>query len=782
MTDCSRRFVTCIVLGWGILKNRYLFWFCVSFVITTQLSAYCTNTLTFLCVLITVASLTVLALSKNGFKVAAVLVVAAMCLSVIWHNFYVESKKFPRELLHSKDEMTFEVLSYSERTSNGKGIGVTAGFKSGEEKYRAKLYVSDTQIKLLPGDFISLTPHFSELRNAESFAEETYYKARYIDAICFADDITLLPENKRGSIKYLPQFLAEKFKSKTEELFGEEAASFLKALILSDKDGLSEQTERDLRATGLSHTVSVSGFHISFIVGLLLLITKNRYLKLLFIPIIFLFAFMVGAPSSALRAVIMQTLLIISAIEKREYDSLTSLSFAGFVLVVINPYCATDLGFILSFLSSFGIIFLHNKLMGIFRPLLDKFSGKGKRTVYGLLSVLSVSLSATIFTAPILAYSFNYISLISPISNTVLNPFITLVFSLGIIVILLGFVYFPLARALAFILEAIIGVVMNTIRAMAKIPFSEVVVNNPSVVIFICLICLILIYSIYVGSKKIRPAVTALTVAVSLATLFVSFVVGYRDTGKEGFRVDVLDVGQGQCIVITKEDACAVVDCGGDKDAGSIAISHILKNGISDIDALVLTHGHADHTNGARSLVKTVATDKIYMPAADRENAQFIKICEDASDDCETVFLEESARVDVDGIDLEILTLPEANSEQENGLVIIVHDGEYELLITGDIPATCEKLILDKLPDCESYIVGHHGSKSSSSQALLNKALPELCVVSVGIDNGYGHPSPDTLTRIDGIGATVARTDISGTLTFYSREDRKQNDDQGIQD
>lgn len=782
MTDCSRRFVTCVVLGWGILKNRYLFWFCVSFVITAQISAYCTDTLTFLAVLIGVAALSVFALSKNGFKVAAILVVSAMCLSVIWQNFYVESEKFPRDLLLARDEMTFEVLSYSERTSNGKGIGVTAGFESGEVNYRAKLYIPETQIELSPGDFISLIPRFSELENSETFAEKTYYKARYIDVICFADDIKVLPESKKGSIRYLPQFLANEFKNKTDELFGKESASFLKALILSDKDGLSEQTERDLRATGLSHTVSVSGFHISFIVGLLLLIIKNRYLKLLFIPIIFIFALMVGAPSSALRAVIMQTLLILSAIEKREYDPLTSLSFAGFVLVLINPYCATDLGFVLSFLSSFGIIFMHDKFMGIFSPLLDKFSGRWKKLVFGILSVISVSLSATIFTAPVLAYSFNYISLISPASNTILNPFITLIFSLGIIVILLGFIYFPLARALAFVLEALIGFIMNTIRAMAKIPFSEIVVNNPSVVIFICLICLILIYSISVGRKKIRPTVVALTVAVSLCALFASFIVGYHDTVNEGFRVDVLDVGQGQCIVITAEDACAVVDCGGDKDAANIAISHILKNGISDIDALVLTHGHADHTNGARNLVKTITTDKIYMPAADRENAQFIKICEGASENCETVFLEESVRVDIDGIDLEILTLPEVNSEQENGLVILARDGEYELLITGDIPATTEKLILDKLPDCESYIVGHHGSKSSSSQALLNKALPELCVVSAGIDNEYGHPSPDTLARIDGIGAKLARTDISGTLTFYSREDKKQNDDQGIQD
>ena len=90
-------------------------------------------------------------------------------------------------------------------------------------------------------------------------------------------------------------------------------------------------------------------------------------------------------------------------------------------------------------------------------------------------------------------------------------------------------------------------------------------------------------------------------------------------------------------------------------------------------------------------------------------------------------------------------------------------------ITTGPRTKKLEKTISGKIPDCESYIVGHHGSKSSSSQALLNKALPELCIISVGEGNSYGHPSGETIDKLRRIGAEIKRTDLDGTITVYSR-------------
>ena len=133
------------------------------------------------------------------------------------------------------------------------------------------------------------------------------------------------------------------------------------------------------------------------------------------------------------------------------------------------------------------------------------------------------------------------------------------------------------------------------------------------------------------------------------------------------------------------------------------------------------------------------------------------------------VFVEEDMKLSLSDMEISILTLPEGKDENENGLVVVISDGEYDLLITGDIPSELEELIVPRVPDCESFVLGHHGSKTSSSQELINKALPELCLISVGEGNSYGHPSSDTIARIEKLGAEIHRTDIEGSLTFYSR-------------
>ena len=714
-------------------------------------------------------AIAVCVLCFKHYKVAACLVVLATFLSVLWYNFYIFRDETPRELLSGEHKITAEVTSYSKESSSGSGTNVDVKFDFEGRTFRSRLFINSAERELSPGEVILVCAEFKDYENTEFFVGKTYYKSRYIDIFGFAEELTVISENTGFNVRYLPQYLAEKFKKMTDRLFSGETAEFLKSLILSDKSGLSDEFKEDLRATGLSHAVSVSGFHISFLVGFFLIFTKNRYLKLFAIPAVFLFALMVGAPQSALRAAIMQSLLLVSSVQKREYDSLTALSFAAFLLVFINPYCATDVGFVLSFLSTFGIIVLHKKTFAFCMTLLGDYNGRFRKVATAFLAVASVSVSATLFTIPVLSVSFNYISIIGPVSNALLNFFITSAFISGILVVLIGFVCFPVAKGVAVVLEAVVVFLMNTIKAMSKIPFSEAFVGEANVVFFACFLCFLIIFAIISGRNKIRFSVLLGVMGFSVVALMLAGTIKPIEEN-DGIRFDVLDVGQGQCVFVTYNDACIVVDCGGDKEADDIAISHVLHNRIKDIDAMILTHAHSDHSNGAEYLIDTIRTDKIYMPATDKYNSAFIKILNNSDENCETIFVENDMTLDVGGIAIELLTLPHGNEENENGLVVIVRDGDYELLITGDIPSDSEKLILDKLPDCESYIVGHHGSKSSSSQALLNRVLPELCVISVGAGNTYGHPSSAVLKRMENIGTNIARTDVDGTVTFYSRQ------------
>lgn len=707
----------------------------------------------------------VFVLSKKGAKISAALVVIGIAFSIIWQSVYFSNDKIESKFLEREVQLKGTVVSFVEETSTG---GSSFRVKiSGEPDVRLIVYTSELSEELMPGDIVNFCATVYEYDNRNGFAEKTYYKSRYIDARAYADKVERIGTVPYAKFRFVHEYLSRSLKERLDVLFEDSSGAFIKSLVFGDTSDLANDFREDLRRSGLSHAVSVSGMHISFLVAFVLLFTKNRYLKLLAIPLMFLFAFMVGAPQSALRAVIMQSLVLLSSVAKREYDSLTSLSFAAFVLAFVNPYCVTDVGFLLSFSATLGIVLLYKPLFDGFLCIGKKLSGIPKKLFQSFSTILSVTIAAMLFTTPIAAYLFNSFSLIAPLSNTLLNFVIMLIFMGAFAVILLSFIYLPIAKGAAVVLEMLTGFVTKMIKMLSNISFAEMFTGDMFVMLTVAFLCFVAVYAILAGKKKIRrwfAIAIAVVVIIAVPALRLSF----SEKTHEGVRFDVLDVGQGQCVVVTCGDECAVIDCGGEDGAENTAISHLLLRGITDIDALVLTHGHADHANGAQYLIETIDTKTVYMPASDKNNATFIRVSEYLGED-EAIFVEEDTTINLSGMEISILTLPEGKDENENGLVVIVRDGDYELLITGDIPDKLEKHILDRVPDCESYILGHHGSKTSSSQALLNKSLPELCLISVGEGNSYGHPNEATLSRIEKLGSKVHRTDVEGTLTFYSR-------------
>ncbi len=729
------------------------------------MSAVCESFLVAALSIVAFAVLSVFLLSRKGAKISAALVVSGIVFSLIWQSVYFSKDKIDSSLLGHEVELNATVVSFSDETSTG---GSSFRVKvSGESDLRLIVYTSKLDEEIFPGDIVKFRATIYEYENRDDFAEKTYYKSRYIDARAYTDKVERVGNVSNAKFKYVYEYISHSLKARVDLLFDDSSAAFIKSLVFGDTSDLSDDFKEELRRSGLSHVVSVSGMHISFLVAFVLLFTKNRYLKLIAIPLMFLFAFMVGAPQSALRAVIMQSLVLFSSVVKREYDSLTSLSFAAFILAFVNPYCVTDVGFLLSFSATLGIVLLY-------KPLFDSLSCFGrnlpgilKKLFFSFVAILSVTISAMLFTTPITAYLFNSFSLIAPLSNLLLNFVIMLIFMGGIAVLFVSLIYLPFGEGAATVLEAITHFVTRIIKTLSNISFAEVFTGSPLVILTVSFLCFVAIYAILAGKKKIRrwfALISALVVIVTVPLL--SFIIPKDE--REGVRFDVLDVGQGQRIVVTCGDECAVIDCGGDEHADNVAISHLLSRGITDIDALILTHGHADHVNGALYLTETIDTKAVYMPSSDRNNATFIRLSEHLGEDG-TVFVEDDMTFTLSDMEISILTLPEGKDENENGLVVIVRDGDYELLVTGDIPDKLEKHILDRVPDCESYVLGHHGSKSSSSQALLNKALPELCVISVGEGNSYGHPNEATLARVGKLNSEIHRTDIEGAITFYSR-------------
>ena len=231
----------------------------------------------------------------------------------------------------------------------------------------------------------------------------------------------------------------------------------------------------------------------------------------------------------------------------------------------------------------------------------------------------------------------------------------------------------------------------------------------------------------------------------------------------------MLDVGQGESVLLTSGGKFALVDCGSRNswyDAGGIAADHLATMGCGTLDYLILTHYDYDHISGVAELLARARVDTLLLP--------------DVSDDAGARFrVELAARnhgVDIQYVEAEtVYTLGESSltiyppgdveGDNEQGLAVLCTYGDYDLLITGDRDMAAERqLIADHdLPDIEALVVGHHGSKSSTSKELLEALTPETGIISVG-DNSYGHPTEDALRRLVLADVEIYRTDKQGTV------------------
>ena len=237
--------------------------------------------------------------------------------------------------------------------------------------------------------------------------------------------------------------------------------------------------------------------------------------------------------------------------------------------------------------------------------------------------------------------------------------------------------------------------------------------------------------------------------------------------------VTVLDVGQGQSVLLRSAGQLVLVDCGGDTpdNPGDIAADYIQSRGRSRLDALVLTHYHDDHANGVLQLLSRLEVENLLLPDVEPENPLRQELLAQVRERKIPVHFVCSDTILELGEDSRITLYPPldmTHSANEQGLSVLAQMEETSVLVTGDMNARTEQMLLRyaELPDTDVLIAGHHGSDDSTSQALLEKITPDVCIISVGAHNRYGHPGEGALERLTVSGAEIYRTDHSGHVTL----------------
>jgi len=298
---------------------------------------------------------------------------------------------------------------------------------------------------------------------------------------------------------------------------------------------------------------------------------------------------------------------------------------------------------------------------------------------------------------------------------------------------------------------------------LASFPFAAVYVNHISIVVWLVFCYLLLAIFLLQKNKNVPMFAWGCITSLLLAMAFC-----WIEPMVDDYRITVMNVGQGQCILLQSEGRAFLVDCGGDDDelAADIAAGTMLTMGITKLDGVILTHYDTDHSGGLPHLLTRVDAAQLYLPYSLDANNVTEKILLNTS--AVVTNVKEDTVLSFGSCKLTIFAPDSYNSGNESSMCILFETESCDILITGDRGVKGEQMLLKrhKLPDIEILIAGHHGAKDAVSEELLNTTKPEYVAISVGEDNRYGHPAQEVLDRLEAFGCQVYRTDREGFITF----------------
>ncbi len=659
-------------------------------------------------------------------------------------------------------DVVMTVEDYPTQTTYGSRVEVTLKLDTGQT-VRAMYYGYGDIAQATPQGTIVDTVSVQSARVMDD-TEITTFSSQDIFLLLYSrgDGLYCPPE---GTV-FSPLVLGQAIKNRIAQCFSAPYDGVMVALITGDKTGLTDEISTDLTQAGLYHILAVSGMHCGFLMLLVLWIVgrqRVRLAALIGIPVLVCFGLLVGASPSVVRACCMMSVLLLAPVCNRQGDSITALALALAVILLENPYAIYSASLQMSFAAVAGIVWVTPKVYALLTP--QEKPGK----LWRLIAMsLAVTVGVSVFTAPISFWYFGTFWLVSPISNLLCVVVAGWAFITGVLTLLASVIWLPVGLALASIPTLFIRYILWVCNLLGRLPYHAIYDVNPYFYPW-----LLLSYGLFVVAWQWggRRRSVYLATAMSGLTLVVIMALGrwtLTCNTVDGFAVDV---GQGQCVVLESEGITAVVDCGSGNSwisAGDAAADVLQTLGCYHLEYLVLSHYDQDHISGVEILLHRMEVGTLYVPTLDTESTMGQSLLEAAVLAGTTVVAVDTVIALPFGAgDFVIYPAVSEQSSNDSGITAHCKTGQWDVLITGDLGSSAEQTLVDTYPmvDVDVWLVGHHGSETSSSQTFLNTITPEHAIISVG-DNSYGHPTIGVLHRLQAVGAMVYRTDLQGTIHF----------------
>ena len=596
-----------------------------------------------------------------------------------------------------------------------------------------------------------------EDHNYGGFNYNLYLKTKGINGIIYADNVEIRNKGKPDFIYSIRKSIKDKIK----KLLDDETGNLLISLLIGDKTDLSDNIKENFKNSNLSHMLAISGAHVSFIItGITMLLSKlkTRKRKIKISIIIFLSFFMIltgGAPSIQ-RACIMGIYQLMGSLLYKRTNSYVALSFSLIIILFENPFNLFDIGLQLSFLGTLGIL-IFNK---------SNFDKKVKnRFIKYILTSAIVSISANIMIIPIILVNYNTLNLSFLVSNVLASPLLEISILLGISILLISYIFEPIAIPLSFILNIILNLLIKIAEISSKLPFSKLYIITPNI-IEITLYYLFICTSKYV--KKWKKIISILIILIFIFEFLISIV-------PKNLRIYFVNVGQGDCTLIcTKYNKKILIDGGGDEnyDVGEkILFPYLLDRRITSIDYLIPSHFDSDHVRGLITIAKNMDVKYLVVTKQGENSKNYEELIDIARKKKIKVILvgkgtilnfDKETKFEIYHPDNKHLI--NENTLNNNSIVgrLVYH--KFSMLFTGDIEKIAEEQIYKDIPNSTILKIAHHGSSTSSSDEFLNKVNPQIALIGVGKKNKFKHPSDSTIEKLKKRNVKIYRTDQDGEI------------------
>lgn len=627
-------------------------------------------------------------------------------------------------------------------------------------------------------------------RNPGQFNRRIYESGKKIDF--YLENPTVLEvKEQRSGVREVVEIWKTEMMNRCEKIYPDEEAGILEAMLFGEKSELSGDIKELYQAAGISHVLVISGLHISLLALAVAGILRRLGFPMpvwviLSVGVLAGYGILIGQPTTAVRALLMFFVLQGARLLGRSYDLLSALAFAGILMLLDNPDLILDGGCRLSFCAVIGVGWYVSEKNKIFWSIGEKEKRKnrgkgGKGSSAGaILENIRAGWYLWLFTLPVMLDTFYQVSVVGILWNLVAIPLLPVIIaSGGLGVVLAGWNIFlgSLAGSPAYGMLQLYREIGNISE---KLPVGMWTPGQPSKPViagyYLVIFLLVLVEKQLIKREKrwkIFPGMEPCSMLLLLLLM--------AHPWQQREKITFLDVGQGDASLLQSGGQTLLLDGGStsQKNVGTyVILPYIKQQGISCLEAVVLTHTDQDHINGVTEVLEEGKKGWLtvknlmypYWMEGTEQGKQLKKLAEEAGASCRKI--RAGDRLTIGKAEAVVLYPKEQEkiAEPNAGSLVLFWKWEgVQAMFTGDLPEEKERELLQNLPACEILQVGHHGSATSTCREFLEQVQPSLAVISCAMKNRYGHPSPDTVDRLKKTGCEIRYTMKSGAITIRKR-------------